>query len=157
MYERQMVKDKDDELRLGLNNKLKNIRLLLVTTGSTQQSGSNSKHLYCDPMQLSSKGQRGRQLGVSRANQIMANIQLAANTLSTSLNYSIPQIVSGQVSTRTSNVQKRNIDSTSYHGLPPMVAPKTQPSDLSSPRGKKCARVGSSSSKPSPKISIQVA
>ncbi|CAH7689248.1 hypothetical protein PPACK8108_LOCUS24282 [Phakopsora pachyrhizi] len=43
MYERQMVKDKDDELRLGLNNKLKNIRLLLVTTGSTQQSGSNSK------------------------------------------------------------------------------------------------------------------
>ncbi|CAH7669427.1 expressed protein [Phakopsora pachyrhizi] len=112
---------------------------------------------YRDPMQLSSQGQRERQLGVSRANQMMANTQLAANTLSTSSNYSIPQIVSSQVSTRTSDVRKRNIASTSYHGLPPIVGPKTQPSDPSSPRGRKRARGGSSSSTPSPKISIQVA
>ncbi|KAI8460159.1 hypothetical protein BY996DRAFT_6409610 [Phakopsora pachyrhizi] len=84
--------------------------------------------------------QRERQLGVSRANQMMANIQLAANTLSTSSNYSIPQIVYGQVSTRTSDVQKRNIASTSNHGLPPFVGPKTQPSDRSSPRGRKLSK-----------------
>ncbi|CAH7677545.1 hypothetical protein PPACK8108_LOCUS12713 [Phakopsora pachyrhizi] len=91
--------------------------------------------LYCDPMHLASQRQRERQLGVLRANQMMANTLLAANTLSTSSNYSILQIVSGQVSTRTSDVQKCNIASTSYHGLPPIVGPKIQPSDPSSPSG----------------------